>query len=58
MLKSSGAMLRFDDDILLTVLVDLTVTIEIGMVLAVFLFMRNMIKFSDVSIITKDFEQQ
>jgi len=41
---------------LLTVLVDLTVAIEIGMVLAVFLFMRNMIKFSDVSIITKDFE--
>ncbi len=41
---------------LLTVLVDLTVAIEIGMVLASFLFMRNMIKFSDVSIITKDFE--
>jgi SulP family sulfate permease len=37
-------------------LVDLTVAIEIGMVLASFLFMRNMIKFSDVSIITKDFE--
>jgi SulP family sulfate permease len=41
---------------LLTVLVDLTVAIEIGMVLASFLFMRNMIKFSDVSIITGDFE--
>ena len=41
---------------LLTVLVDLTVAIEIGMILASFLFMRNMIKFSDVSIITKDFE--
>ncbi len=41
---------------LLTVLVDLTVAIEIGMVLASFLFMRNMIKFSDVSVITKDFE--
>jgi SulP family sulfate permease len=41
---------------LLTVLVDLTVAIEIGMVLASFLFMRNMIKFSDVSIITRDFE--
>jgi SulP family sulfate permease len=39
---------------LLTVLVDLTVAIEIGMVLAVFLFMRNMIKFSDVSILVKD----
>lgn len=36
----------------LTVLVDLTVAIEIGMVLAVFLFMRNMIKFTDVSILT------
>jgi len=39
---------------LLTVLVDLTVALEIGMVLAVFLFMRNMIKFSDVSIVTGD----
>ncbi len=37
----------------LTVLVDLTVAIEIGMVLAAFLFMRNMIKFSDVSSLTK-----
>jgi len=36
------------------VLIDLTVAIEIGMVLAVFLFMRKMIKFSDVSIMTKD----
>jgi len=35
---------------LLTVLVDLTVAIEIGMVLAVFLFMRKMIQFSDVSL--------
>ena len=41
---------------LLTVLVDLTVAIEIGMVLASFLFMRNMIKFSEVSIITGEFE--
>jgi len=40
----------------LTVLVDLTVAIEIGMVLAVFLFMRKMIKFSDVSILTKDID--
>ena len=38
----------------LTVLIDLTVAIEIGMVLAVFLFMRNMIKFSDVSILTQE----
>jgi SulP family sulfate permease len=35
---------------LLTVLVDLTVAIEIGIVLATFLFMRNMIKSSEVNI--------
>lgn len=40
----------------LTVLVDLTVAIEIGMLLAVFLFMRKMIKFSNVSILTKEIE--
>ncbi|HRP31679.1 MAG TPA: sulfate permease [Agriterribacter sp.] len=40
---------------LLTVLVDLTVAIEIGMVLAVFLFMRNMIRFTDVNILTDNF---
>jgi SulP family sulfate permease len=40
----------------LTVLIDLTVAIEIGMVLAVFLFMRKMIKFSDVSILAKDMD--
>jgi SulP family sulfate permease len=40
----------------LTVLVDLTVAIEIGMVLAAFLFMRKMIKFSDVSVLTKDLD--
>lgn len=39
---------------LLTVLVDLTVALEIGMVLAVFLFMRNMIKFSGVNMVTAD----
>jgi SulP family sulfate permease len=39
---------------LLTVLIDLTVAIEIGMVLAAFLFMRKMIKFSEVSVITRD----
>jgi sulfate permease, SulP family len=37
---------------LLTVLVDLTVAIEIGMILAAFLFMRTMVKFSTVNIIT------
>ena len=36
----------------LTVLIDLTVAIEIGMVLASFLFMRKMIKFSEVNILT------
>ncbi len=41
---------------LLTVIVDLTVAIEIGMVLAGFLFMRKMIKFSDVSILTKNID--
>ena len=38
----------------LTVLIDLTVAIEIGMMLAVLLFMRKMIQFSDVSILTKE----
>lgn len=42
----------------LTVLVDLTVAIEIGMVLAVFLFMRNMIKFTDVSTITGEITEK
>jgi SulP family sulfate permease len=41
---------------LLTVLVDLTVAIEIGMILAVFLFMRNMIKISNVSALMGDTE--
>lgn len=41
---------------LLTVLVDLTVAIEIGMVLAAFLFIRKMIQFSDVSILKKDID--
>ncbi|HEX6179962.1 MAG TPA: SulP family inorganic anion transporter, partial [Chitinophagaceae bacterium] len=38
---------------LLTVLVDLTVAIEIGMVLAAFLFLRKMIQSTDVSILAK-----
>ena len=41
---------------LLTVLIDLTVAIEIGMVLAVFLFMRKMIKFSGVNMMEKESE--
>lgn len=39
---------------LLTLLVDLTVAIEIGMLLAMFLFMRTMIKFSNVNILEKE----
>lgn len=42
---------------LLTVLVDLTVAIEVGMVLAVFLFMRKMIRFSGVNILEKENEE-
>ncbi len=41
----------------LTVLVDLTVAIEMGRLLAVFLFMRKMIQFSDVNMITGDSEK-
>ena len=41
---------------LLTVIIDLTVAIEIGMVLAAFLFMRQMIMFSDVSILKRDID--
>jgi SulP family sulfate permease len=37
---------------LLTVLVDLTAAIEIGMVLAAFLFMRNMMKISKVDLVS------
>ena len=40
---------------LLTVFIDLTVAIEIGMILASFLFMRKMTQFSNVSVITKQF---
>ncbi len=43
---------------LLTVLVDLTVAIEIGMILAAFLFMRNMIKISNVSALMGDTESK
>ncbi|MBI4945207.1 MAG: sulfate permease [Bacteroidetes bacterium] len=41
----------------LTVFIDLTVAIEIGMVLAVFLFMRRMTQISNVNIITKDMNE-
>jgi SulP family sulfate permease len=40
---------------LLTVFIDLTVAIEIGMILAAFLFIRDMIKSSEVSSITNEF---
>jgi SulP family sulfate permease len=41
----------------LTVIIDLTVAIEIGMVLAVFLFMRKMIQHTDVSIFKEDMDE-
>lgn len=43
---------------LLTVLVDLTAAIEIGMVLAVFLFMRNMIRNSNVHWLTESMDDK
>jgi sulfate permease, SulP family len=42
----------------LTVLIDLTIAIEIGMVLAVFLFMQKMSKFSEVSMLTTNMEDR
>lgn len=42
----------------LTVIIDLTVAIEIGMVLAAFLFMRKMIQFSGVKILTKEIDDK
>jgi sulfate permease, SulP family len=39
----------------LTVLVDLTVAVEVGMVLAAFLFMRRMAEVTDVSAVVRDF---
>ncbi len=50
--RSDGAILL--TTFLLTVFVDLTVAIEIGMMLAAFLFMRTMIKFSGVSALVGD----
>jgi sulfate permease, SulP family len=40
----------------LTVLVNLTVAIEVGMVLAAFLFMRRMAEVTNVSVLTHEFE--
>lgn len=41
---------------LLTVIIDLTVAIEIGMVLAVFLFMRKMVQVSEVNMLTNQMD--
>jgi SulP family sulfate permease len=41
----------------LTVLVDLTVAIEVGMVLAAFLFIRRMSTVSNVSVITREIQE-
>jgi SulP family sulfate permease len=41
----------------LTVLVDLTVAIEVGMVLAAFLFMRRMAEVTNVSIVTRELDE-
>jgi SulP family sulfate permease len=43
---------------LLTVFIDLTVAIEIGMILAAFLFMRKMIKSSNVSQLSGDADEE
>jgi SulP family sulfate permease len=42
----------------LTVLVDLTVAIEVGMVLAAFLFMKRMAEVTNVSAITREMEEE
>ena len=41
----------------LTVLVDLTVAVEVGMVLAAFLFMRRMAEVTNVSALTREFDE-
>ena len=41
---------------LLTILVDLTVAISVGMVLAAFLFMKRMAEVTNVSIVTREFQ--
>lgn len=53
--KSDGAVLLAT--FLLTVFVDLTVAIEIGMVLAAFLFMRRMTQISNVNVVTDDINE-
>lgn len=51
--KSDAAVLIVT--FVLTVMIDLTVAIEIGMILSVFLFMRKMALFSNVHVITSHF---
>ena len=41
----------------LTVFVDLTVAIEVGMVLAAFLFIRRMAEVTNVSVVTREFQE-
>lgn len=53
--KSDGAVLL--STFALTVFVDLTIAIEIGMVLAAFLFMRRMTQISNVSIVTNEISE-
>ncbi len=43
---------------LLTVAVDLTVAIEVGMVLAAFLFMRRMAEVTNVNVVTREFQEE
>jgi SulP family sulfate permease len=43
---------------LLTVLVDLTVAVEVGIVLAVFLFMRRMSEVTNISAFTREFQEE
>jgi SulP family sulfate permease len=43
---------------ILTVLVDLTVAIEVGIVLAALLFMRRMAEVTNVSVITREFDDE
>lgn len=42
----------------LTVLIDLTVAIEVGMVLAAFLFMKRMSEVTNIGVITKEFKDE
>jgi Sulfate permease and related transporters (MFS superfamily) len=42
----------------ITVIIDLTVAIEIGMILAVFLFMRRMAMVTNVGVVTREFNDE